>query len=127
MSWIKIEGLPISAWDCQSFESIGGLFGKVVSPVSSPLKCMDLFVRCMGVLVKSIERIEEMVEVIWHEKHYKIFVCEDMWPRIPAFVDAFPESSHEDKKISTMMQEILQNILTKEFWKIGNFNLETTF
>lgn len=74
-AWLKIDETPFNAWDSQCFESIGVLFGRVISPAASPLETMDLSAGCMCVLVKSLERIEEMVDVMWRENRYKIFVC----------------------------------------------------
>ncbi|KAL4585730.1 hypothetical protein LXL04_010354 [Taraxacum kok-saghyz] len=99
VAWIKIEGLPLHMWDRNCFDSIGGLFGRVLSPAVLPHNSSDLSSGCMSILVKSIGRIEEKVEVLWKDQRFSVFVCEDIWPWVPGFVDSeYVQPSEEDKE-----------------------------
>ncbi|KAL4564732.1 hypothetical protein LXL04_028802 [Taraxacum kok-saghyz] len=62
VAWVKIEGIPFHVWESSCFDSIGGLFGRVISPAHSPIKSMDMSTSCIGILVDSVSRIEEFVE-----------------------------------------------------------------
>ncbi|KAL4591278.1 hypothetical protein LXL04_004236 [Taraxacum kok-saghyz] len=98
VAWIKVEGLPLHLWDSHCFDSVGGLFGRVLSPSARPLKTSDLSVGSMSIPVNSIDKIEEYVEILWQDQRHKVFVCEDMWPWVPDFADivSTPPSAGKD-------------------------------
>ncbi|KAL4569455.1 hypothetical protein LXL04_025093 [Taraxacum kok-saghyz] len=80
IAWLNIFGIPLQLWDGPCMESVGGLFGKVITPPSNSDNSWDLSMGRIGIIVNSPCRIEESVEILWKEKQFKLFVTEEMGP-----------------------------------------------
>ncbi|KAL4590769.1 hypothetical protein LXL04_003712 [Taraxacum kok-saghyz] len=98
IAWIKIEGVPFHVWDSHCFESIGGLFGRVLTKVKSPQLTKDIAAGGLSILVQSVARIEEEVDILWRDKRYTVHVAEDTWPWVPTFVDEVEEKEEDSEE-----------------------------
>ncbi|KAL4568994.1 hypothetical protein LXL04_024620 [Taraxacum kok-saghyz] len=98
IAWLKIIGLPMAAWDENSFSDIASKFGKVLVNNASFWNCSDLSQAKIGILTTSLKRLEGVMMIKIGGADYSIGVLEivnDWSPFSPA---SFPASDSEEEE-----------------------------
>ncbi|KAF5759571.1 hypothetical protein HanXRQr2_Chr16g0742831 [Helianthus annuus] len=77
IAWIKIHGLPIHIAEAKVFDVIAGKFGEVIQSALFPEEG-DVSYAWVGIMSKSIDRINSRCKVVWKEMSYMVRVEEDV-------------------------------------------------
>ncbi|KAJ0716593.1 putative RNA recognition motif domain, nucleotide-binding alpha-beta plait domain superfamily [Helianthus annuus] len=86
IAWLRIEGVPIHAWDKDTFDMIARTFGVVISPSGATVKDCNLSYEMVGILVNSGREVKEEMEITWNGDVHKIWISEVLRDWIPDFL-----------------------------------------
>ncbi|KAJ0801891.1 hypothetical protein HanPI659440_Chr03g0122651 [Helianthus annuus] len=84
IAWLKLYGIPLRLLINQVCKDIGSQFGAVVQSGSCDQEDGDLSYVLMGVLVKSPDRINQKINLIWKEDEFSIIVesgVSELWSK----------------------------------------------
>ncbi|MFS7975259.1 hypothetical protein Hanom_Chr10g00878381 [Helianthus anomalus] len=90
IAWIKIHVLPIHIAEAKVFDVIAGKFGLVIQSALFPEEG-DVPYACVGIMSKSIDRINSRCKVVWKEMSYMVRVEEDVEEWFPDCLMEFDE------------------------------------
>ncbi|KAL4571946.1 hypothetical protein LXL04_018714 [Taraxacum kok-saghyz] len=89
ITWLKITGLPIHAWDDANFASIAGRFGKLLVSGGAFWNLIDVSHGKICVLTSSLTKLNEELLVSLGGPQFKIgvFEIEDSWEPFSPFAE----------------------------------------
>ncbi|KAJ0535737.1 putative RNA-directed DNA polymerase [Helianthus annuus] len=87
VAWLKVIGMPLQLRDSKNYDKVGELFGRVIwgsdfSWVEADNSCG----RC-GVMMSSMKRIEQEVQIHWEGNKYSVWVIEEEDRRFQGLID----------------------------------------
>ncbi|KAF5783555.1 putative RNA recognition motif domain, nucleotide-binding alpha-beta plait domain superfamily [Helianthus annuus] len=100
--WVKIFGIPIHLRASSLYNRVGECFGKIVGESEFSWADSDNSDSGVWILTEIGKRIEEVVNVEWGGKSYKVWVCEEVNPWVK---DVIGELSVERKSSPTKSSE----------------------
>ncbi|KAL4581283.1 hypothetical protein LXL04_017494 [Taraxacum kok-saghyz] len=98
ITWLKITGVPIVAWDESNFNSLASRFGKVLVNINPFWNYSDVSHGKVCILTASRKKLNEEMPVIIDGCSHKIgiFEIDDEWVPFKPFIDGSQEDSEED-------------------------------
>ncbi|KAJ0612142.1 hypothetical protein HanHA300_Chr01g0023791 [Helianthus annuus] len=91
LAWLNLVGIPLQLLEEDVFVMIGERFGKVLHCPKSLDDDQDLSVVRVGILAGEVNRINEVLSLVWKNKNYRIWVEEEQDAWVP---DCLGKSSY---------------------------------
>ncbi|KAM0000850.1 putative RNA recognition motif domain, nucleotide-binding alpha-beta plait domain superfamily [Helianthus debilis subsp. tardiflorus] len=104
IAWLRIDGVPVKAWDNKVFDTIARTFGHVVSPSGATIHDCNLSFEIVGVLVNHGREVVGDMSITWEGVDYKIWITEVMRDWVPDFLtgsSGWPKKSQSDIPVDT--------------------------
>ncbi|KAK1425812.1 hypothetical protein QVD17_21173 [Tagetes erecta] len=126
IAWVRISGIPLELWNYNTFDQIGGVFGRVVCKSSASLDDGNLSSDLIGVLVQHPGKISSLVEVCWKDTKLHAFVSEIDRVWCPDFISRSTSSAKHDQLNSKYCQspvcEVSQKSTSTQGLQFSNQN-----
>lgn len=94
LAWLKVTGVPLHLFNNGIFNSVGGLFGKVVSKASKLDSDVDLSFDYVGILAGDGSKISEEIVMEWKNRKFRVWINEELGDWTPDF---YPVLMHTDQ------------------------------
>ncbi|KAM0067297.1 putative RNA recognition motif domain, nucleotide-binding alpha-beta plait domain superfamily [Helianthus debilis subsp. tardiflorus] len=83
IAWIKVDGVPLSLSCMQVCDEIASKFGSVIQPAQLDEQDGDLSYACIGILSKSVDRVNQRCKLSWKNKSFVVLIEEEVGEWIP--------------------------------------------
>ncbi|KAJ0796132.1 putative RNA recognition motif domain, nucleotide-binding alpha-beta plait domain superfamily [Helianthus annuus] len=105
LAWLKLHGIPLSLLCKQVMDDIAAKFGVVVQSAELPEGGNDLSYGYVGVLMKSVDRVNQKYMLNWRGNSFVVLVEEEVGEWSPDCLVDLDEDGYSLSKVHVGMEE----------------------